>query len=293
MKNENISKIFKLSISILIVGYLSTILDWSILTSLEIGILPCFIAGLVFLLIAIFFMAIRWNIIIQHEVQLKVPLLTLYRFYLIGSFFNSFLPSSIGGDIVRVKYSSHLFSLSLKRATAIVVSERFFGLAALSALFSIGFFINQELTRKLGLASYFSLIAIAGACIIFCIAKYLAEKKIKISFTFAFLLLILSACGQFADILIVFLLASYFELSISISSLMIVMPLVFIATIAPISLGGLGVREGTMVALLSFLNVNTSIAIILAFSLYLSKLVVGLIGAYLYNKKNEIIELKG
>jgi uncharacterized membrane protein YbhN (UPF0104 family) len=292
MNNLKVSKVWKLSFSFLILGYLSTILDWSILFSLDSRIIPYFLSGLGFLLIAILIMATRWKIIIQHELGAKVPLLILYRFYLIGSFFNSFLPTSIGGDIVRVKYSSQHFSLPIKRATAIVISERLFGLAALSALFAIGFFINNELPLKLGLTAYFNILAIIAAISIFLFAKYLAGKKIKIDYSFAFLLLIFSVCSQFADILIVFFLASYFELSITISALMIVMPLVFVVTIAPISIGGLGVREGTMVALLSFMNINTSIAIILAFLLYLSKLIVGLIGAYLYNRKSKLIELE-
>jgi uncharacterized membrane protein YbhN (UPF0104 family) len=293
MKNTKISKICKLLVSIFIIGYLTTILDWTILASLNVGILPYFLLAIFFLLLAIISMTVRWKVIIQHELQKKVSLGLLYRFYLIGLFFNSFLPSSIGGDIVRVRSSSQAFSLPIKRATAIVVSERLFGLAALSFLFSLGFLIDQTLLMKLGFEPYLSFIGLILACIIFFIAKYLAEKKIKISFSFALLLLILSACGQFADILIVFIFASYFEQSITLSSLMIVMPLVYIATIAPISLGGLGVREGAMVALLAFISVDTSIAIILAFVLYISKLLVGLIGGVLYNKAHNSLKIKG
>lgn len=293
MKNNNLSMLLKLITSLCILGYLLSILDWSILATLEVRIIPFFFFGILFLLIAIFCMTLRWKVIIQHELEVKVSAAVLYRFYLIGSFFNSFLPSSIGGDIVRVRSSSQTFSLPIKRATAIVVSERLFGLAALSFLFSIGFLIDQTLLMKLGFKPYLSFIGLILACIIFFIAKYLAEKKIRISFSFALLLLFLSACGQFADILIVFIFASYFEQSITLSSLMIVMPLVYIATIAPISLGGLGVREGAMVALLAFISVDTSIAIILAFVLYISKLLVGLIGGVLYNKAHNSLKIKG
>jgi hypothetical protein len=56
------------------------------------------------------------------------------------------------------------------------------------------------------------------------------------------------------------------------------MPIVYLVTILPISIGGLGVREGTLVMILSFVNIETSEAVILSFLIYLNRILIGGVG---------------
>lgn len=280
----------RLTTSMLLIVYLGTRLDWKLVASLKIDFIFYFILAVIFFLFALLIMSLRWKIIIDHEIGTKAPISYLYRFYLIGSFFSAFLPTAIGGDVVRIAYSNKNFGFGLKRSSAIVTSERLFGLSAIASLFSLGFLLDRQLLQSLGITAYYGFVSLLLAAVIFFIARHLATKRIKISLFVSVLLLLLSICGQFGDILIVYgFAAHYFNLNVSLTSLMVIMPVVYVATILPISFGGLGVREGTMVALLAFLHVNSSIAILIAFSLYLSKLTVGLLGAVLYNReKNQV-----
>jgi uncharacterized membrane protein YbhN (UPF0104 family) len=61
----------------------------------------------------------------------------------------------------------------------------------------------------------------------------------------------------------------------------IIVPIVYIATLLPISLGGLGVREGAMVFLMSRLGVSTVDGVSLAFLIYLNLVFIGLVGGVL------------
>ncbi|MGQ9698583.1 MAG: lysylphosphatidylglycerol synthase transmembrane domain-containing protein, partial [Armatimonadota bacterium] len=45
--------------------------------------------------------AVRWKILLA-ALGADVPLGTLVSSYLVGSFFNSFLPTTVGGDVVRI-----------------------------------------------------------------------------------------------------------------------------------------------------------------------------------------------
>jgi uncharacterized membrane protein YbhN (UPF0104 family) len=65
---------------------------------------------------------------------------------------------------------------------------------------------------------------------------------------------------------------------VALTALLFVMPLVYVATVLPISLGGLGVREGVLSGLLMLFAVPRDDAILAAFLLYLAKVVVGLTG---------------
>jgi len=97
-------------------------------------------------------------------------------------------------------------------------------------------------------------------------------------------ILLLSGLGQFGDIVISYIFSLYFGLEITILNLMSIMPLVYVATVVPISLGGVGVREGVMTAGLTLYGVDVSDAVMISFLLYFTKVIVGLIGWFLYLK---------
>jgi len=76
------------------------------------------------------FSSLRWQTLLRVRGP-KVPFLELLRLYFIGVFFNNFLPSSVGGDIVKAyklsKYTNQAFDSSIS-----VFMERFVGILALA-----------------------------------------------------------------------------------------------------------------------------------------------------------------
>ena len=55
-------------------------------------------------------------------------------------------------------------------------------------------------------------------------------------------------------------------------------PIVYLATLLPISLGGLGVREASFAFLLAQFNVSASDTITLSFLVYLNQVFIGILG---------------
>lgn len=74
----------------------------------------------------------RWHVVLQAE-DTEVSIWQLTRYYLIGFFFNNFLPSSIGGDVARVFYLSRHAGSMTASFSAIFV-ERLLGFLAMAAL---------------------------------------------------------------------------------------------------------------------------------------------------------------
>jgi glycosyltransferase 2 family protein len=77
----------------------------------------------------------RWRLLLQMQ-TVDVGLGTLTRSFLVATFFNNFLPSNIGGDVVRVADTAP-FTQSKTLATTVVLLDRILGLIALLAIAAI------------------------------------------------------------------------------------------------------------------------------------------------------------
>jgi uncharacterized protein (TIRG00374 family) len=74
----------------------------------------------------------RWKLLL-HTQGYRATMSHLSASYLVATFFNNFLPSNIGGDIVRVRDSSRLTG-STTASVAVIVVDRILGFGALYAL---------------------------------------------------------------------------------------------------------------------------------------------------------------
>jgi glycosyltransferase 2 family protein len=83
----------------------------------------------------LFVSAWRWRLLLRVQ-TVEVGFGTLTRSFLVATFFNNFLPSNIGGDVVRVADTAP-FARSTTLATTVVLLDRLLGLVALLALAAI------------------------------------------------------------------------------------------------------------------------------------------------------------
>jgi hypothetical protein len=262
------------------IAYLIGMLDWNVVSALKADYLLYILSSALISSLFLGFMALRWKLLLASSSRVVAPFFQLYRWYLVGMFFSIFLPGAIGGDVMRARYAAKGYGIGIKQVLMQIASERLFGLTALVIIFLIAF---PMVNIKHSLMGPFSAVL---ACVLgvalFVAAKFLVSRKVPVSYGMSGLLLLLSMLGQFADVLILFLLQRYFELSLPLEVFMLIMPVVFVATVLPVSMGGLGVREGVMVALLGAFGVNSSTAVVLALSVYLAKVLTGLLGALLF-----------
>ncbi|MBX9689654.1 MAG: flippase-like domain-containing protein [Candidatus Obscuribacterales bacterium] len=81
-------------------------------------------------------MARRWQLL-ANSLGLPRPFMELLRYYLVGSFFNLFLPSTVGGDVSRCYYLAKGTNLH-KESFYSVLADRASGIAVLFLCASIG-----------------------------------------------------------------------------------------------------------------------------------------------------------
>ncbi|MDX9708821.1 MAG: lysylphosphatidylglycerol synthase transmembrane domain-containing protein [Trichloromonas sp.] len=243
----------------------------------------------------------KWQIILRVD-GLDCPLFTLVRYYLIGTFFNNFLPTSIGGDAVRAYYISREFGRSSVGVSSIL-AERLSGLFVL-ALFPVAAFYPSSVSIPgsvqgvlgcglAGLALLAGILAlpvvrkrwlrllpyrvrnvmehVAGS-----LGRYLRDTRC---------LTIVILCSILFNGLVIIAtwsVSAALSLDLRMVDLMVIVPLVVLLTMIPFSLNGLGIREGGYIFFLADLGVGSTEALSFSLLNYLLVLVLGIVGGGLF-----------
>jgi uncharacterized membrane protein YbhN (UPF0104 family) len=249
--------------------------------------------------------AMKWRAILRSH-AIDLPLGLLARSYLIGNFFSTFLPSSYGGDVVRVLDVARRTGRGFESASA-VVFERLSGLAALAAagggaslwlsdggaeplFLSLGvMFLGMaaalvfSFTRPvLGAFRRLAGMAPPGAPrrlamrILDAIEHYRSRPRllvVVVLYSFAF---------QLMAYTIIFIYARALHLPLPYTYCLAFVPVIYLLEALPISVGGIGLREGGLVFFLERLQFSSSEAISLSILIVSCRYVMNLAGGALY-----------
>ena len=96
--------------------------------------------------LSIFIGSVRWRVLLLVY-KIKVKLSKLFSFYLIGLFFNNFLPTSIGGDIVRIMKIVRI-SNDKTQGTVSVIVERIIGMSSTLIMATVALAIIYQQYRN-------------------------------------------------------------------------------------------------------------------------------------------------
>ena len=259
------------------------------------------IGAIVFTLTGFVLGAIRWQRVLI-ALDVRQPLRRLFSHYMAGQFVSNFLPTTVGGDVVRVGRLTRDTDDGPISFTS-VVFERLSGWLVLPLITFIGFAINPGLTglgksTKIPLIVGFITLLGLGLVILLLgnarIGKGLRNRKgvlryanaihlgidrlrdhpkaarevVLSAFAYQFMLLLAAGCAVEAlgiD-------------QVGLTALMAFIPAVLIIQVLPLGIGGLGVREGTLVVFLSGLNVPSEQALALGLAIYAMTLIGSMIG---------------
>lgn len=250
--------------------------------------------------------AYRWQILIRAQGD-SVPLGFLAKSYLVSSFFNNFLPTRIGGDVVRI-WDGSRYSRSLVKSSAVIVVERLTGIIVLLVFALVASLIRLEMAQQIPVIWVSLLLGILGLFLIALfftpVSKKVLERipdkgifqKIKPKvFTFRdtaliyrdkksyfFKALFWALLLQVNVILHYFLIGQALHLDIQLIDYFIFIPIVHLILIIPITISGFGLREGTYIEIFKFYRISASAAVSFSFIDVIFQLVVGLVGAVIY-----------
>ena len=94
------------------------------------------VTGLLLYTVAVALAAWRWGLLCEAQ-RMPVRTRTLFTSYLVANFFNNFLPSNIGGDVIRIRDTAGPAG-SKTLATTVVLFDRAIGLMGVVLVAAIG-----------------------------------------------------------------------------------------------------------------------------------------------------------
>lgn len=247
--------------------------------------------------IVVLLSTVRWKVLLE-AVGGEASYVGLLRSYMVATFFNNFLPSNVGGDVVRVRDGARIAGSKTASLTVAVI-DRVIGFVALYAIASVAFLMGGPLARGLAGAR----VILAGLTLLFlaiggiflrsglitrlvdtiglrrwpwvyerfestqdAINSFRAQKG-SVGFAFA-----LSIVLQLLGIAYFFLVARALNIPLNFLDSLLMVPLCTLIQAIPISFNGWGLRESVYVVY--FRQVGLPKESALAFSIVASALVV-------------------
>jgi uncharacterized protein (TIRG00374 family) len=132
----------KIAISLALLAYLlSTSNLGALLHRVRAGDPLLMLAAMALWVVVFLLQTWRWRVLLQAQ-GWDTSLRSLSASYLVATFFNNFLPSNVGGDVIRIRDSSRLTG-SKTAAVAVVAIDRILGLGALYLL-ALGAFVAAD-----------------------------------------------------------------------------------------------------------------------------------------------------
>ena len=237
-------------------------------------------------------------------VGIRIPFAKVLAYYHVGLFFNNFLPANIGGDIARVLNVSPRAETRAAAVSAVVM-DRLIGTVALAGLALVT--TLPAIDRfHLGVA-YAALMVFFGASVLMLwlvlhpralpvlerglgriglggmrpqleqLAAHFAALRAR-GRLFAGLFAVATVI-QVSRIFVHVLVARSLGMDIPVTYFFLFVPLLAVIVSLPISLNGIGVREGAGIVLFGLVGVERAPAFLLQFTTYMVAVSVSLLGA--------------
>ncbi|MBN1540999.1 flippase-like domain-containing protein [candidate division KSB1 bacterium] len=249
----------------------------------------------------------KWQVILRAY-RIRVSFFRLFGLYAVGYFFNTVLPTNVGGDVVRA-YALGKSTGRQAEAFSSVFVERFTGLTALLAMAILAFFLAIRSLWDIGL-SFALLVSLVGYGSILLLLlnpslvlwirnrlriklfQSVLDKIIKVQNAILTLrnakrALLFAMANSFlfyaVAVLNVYISALAFRAPITLIQAVIITPIVLVITMIPVSIGGIGLSESAYAFTFARLDVGMAFGLSVALFMRLKALLAGVFGGLYYS----------
>lgn len=264
----------KITVSILVIAILLSNMDVGQALSMIGGADPySVVISVAIILLLSLPQSYRWMIAVR-AIDGVLPLSRAFRILLIGWFFNQVLPSSIGGDALRVWYGCKS-GLTRGQAFYSVVIDRLSALYALVIIVLFGLpWVYASVRDHEFIYGLYIIVGASLASLALLFIPYnqwdalLPEplavriknlsdiaKRLISNLRAVVLIFSISCVAHFGISVVVALLAAGMNISLGLIECVVLVPVVLLITAIPVSVAGWGVREGAMVFVLGQIGV--------------------------------------
>lgn len=308
MKRQQLGLILRLLTAIVLLTVLILIIDRDALIATFLSVdIPLYTLGFVLFIGTILTWTLRWHLLMRaagEVISYGKSLVTLT----ISMFFSMFLPTVVGTDLGRVYELGRDSSYRKSKLISSVLLDRLMGLMTISLMALIGLVVGSQFAGNQGvnLTVIGTLVVLFGGWVL--VFNKRAEKIIfgildQLPFVKGFSPQLhkvytvldelyrqprllaqagsVSIVNSLCTILATLLAARSIGVEISPLYFFIFMPIIWIIMTIPISVSGLGVREGAFIFFFSQVGVTNSDAIAISLLYYSYNVIVGIIGGLL------------
>ena len=281
-------------ISLILFLYLITSQNWSLFLATVKGIhIMILLSSLAFYFIGVIINSVRWYILVR-AIEIRISLLQTIKIVLLGAYTSNFLPSTIGGDMIRILC---LIKTGNRKSVIIasVIMDRLINILAMTAMLPISFLTFKCYLHQLNIDRlmygmillshkqtsmdsdgskwryrFFSLIhSITNA-----FKSYIHCPKILLLCLFFSWL---SALSVFMGIWII---SIGLNMDISFLNVIGITALSYFITLLPISINGYGIREIAVTSLYTILGASIEQSLSLALLTRMMMLIISLPGIF-------------
>ncbi|HBT97318.1 MAG TPA: hypothetical protein DEB25_06670 [Desulfobulbaceae bacterium] len=255
------------------------------------------------------FSAWKWRILLQRK-GIDDSLPSIVRLYILGNFFNNFLPSMIGGDSAR----GVILGRKTGRMADVFLSifmERFTGFIALISLTSLAVILDHPFVH-VGNLKTICLVTLAATCalIFLTFSRRGFAFLVRIAFRFIpgdggrfveklnelhrslqefrshrleFLgIMLLSVSFHILTGINIYLACLTLNYQPNLLDMLIVTPFILLMSVLPVTINGIGLWEGSFVLFFTLLGIPKSLALSVALLLRLKTLLISSCGGIFY-----------
>lgn len=261
----------KIGVSLSLMIWVLSKLDWT-----QIGVVFTKADILFFILAIIFFVAsqlvsvFRFDLFLRKE-GVRISFWVNAQLYLLGMFYNFFIPGGVGGDAYKAYVLSKAYNKSLKSLGKIVFLDRFIGLVAIGFTISILLiFIEVPIHQYLKWLGV--VLGFLGTLIILKLSnKFFHTHKKRIYLGFLY-----SVLSQIFQLLCILCIIKSFAIE---GNTIIYLTMFLISSILSIvSFAGIGIREAVFYYGAHWFNFNEDSSTIIALSFSLMTMVISFFG---------------
>jgi glycosyltransferase 2 family protein len=301
--------VLKLAVStVLIVWILRTEEITAILGALRRADTALLLAAFLIYAATYYVRALRWQLLLEAN-QVGAGLPFLIRSYLTSVFFSNFLPSTVGGDVVRV-YDSWKAGTTKTAALTVILVDRFLGVVALLLFAAAALLLSPAARAEAGFVA--PAVAMGTAAVLLGLwvlflpgrgAIRLMERLVAgaggrlrrvvdplYTALHAFhgqqrvlgLTTLHSLLFQAMIILHYVLIARALGIGIPAAHFFWIIPVAVLVMMLPVSINAIGIREHVFIFFFAVYGIGGSLAVAFAWASYGVVLVLGLIGGVIY-----------
>ncbi len=264
----------------MLIAYVARSVDWTALGLLLRRVAPGWVllgSALTPLLIAT--LTIRWRIFLRQQ-RIQSSFSELFSLTWAGQFFNSILPGSTGGDVVKIYQLCRVAPDRKAAAAATVVADRLAALMALLLMAAIAFVVDPLPLRLLsdqqvsigaftilmvmlamcgGLIGWLLLRRFRSTQLVGRIGRTLAAAKNNLGFNLTSLAAFAVSLGLHGlNFFIFYCFAQALNVTISYGQVLLMMPVLFFLVMMPVTINGHGLRELLLIGYFTHMGVTAA-----------------------------------